>query len=212
MTGTRTLEISLAALIAGTAMFTALVPGASSSVRHAYAPPPMNAPDVRIDSSDFADLDMSRPSRAVAAQVMSGELRTTRLNTTPAVSEPFTPPPGLRVSPRASAPSEAAWRGRAVGLAVTAAPLDGGETRWWLAGGAGRESYVVAPAGLGEFTIAPVAAETTIGDAHLGVAVALNDNAYASIGYVREKREFSLGAQDWEEDEHYLGIGLRARW
>ncbi len=212
MTGTRKLEISLAALIAGTAMFAAFVPGANSSVRSLYAPPPMDAPDIRIDSSDFAELDLSEPSRAVAAQVMSGEGQTTRFNTTSPVTAPLTPPPGVRVSPRASSVSGPAWAGQAVGLEITAAPLDSGETRWWVVGGAGRESYAVAPAGLREFTVAPIAAETTIGDAHLGVAFALNDNAYASIGYVRENRQFSLGAQDWEEDEHYLGIGLQARW
>ena len=212
MTGTRKLEISLAALIAGTSMFAAFAPGANSSVRSVYAPPPMNAPELRIDSRDFADLRLSEPSRAVAAQVMSGEIQTTRFTRTPAAGETLRPPAGLRISPRASASSGPAWTGQAVGLEITAAPVDGKKTRWWLVGGAGRESYAVAPAGLREFTIAPVSAETTIGDAHLGVAFAINDKAYASVGYVRENRKFSLGADDWEEDEHYIGVAVQARW
>lgn len=212
MTGTRKLEISLAALIAGTSMFAAFAPGANSSAGGVYAPPPLDAPEIRIDSRDFVDLDLSEPSRAVAAQVLSGEIRTTRFTRSAAPGETLKPPAGLRIAPRASASSGPAWAGQAVGLEVTAAPVDSQETRWWVVGGAGRESYAVAPAGLREFTVAPVGAETTIGDAHLGVAFAINDNAYASVGYVRENRKFSLGAEDWEEDEHYIGVGLQARW
>ena len=212
MTGTRKIEISLAALIAGTAMFAAFVPGANSSVNRVYAPPELDAPAARLDASDFADMDLSAPSRAVAAHVMSGDIQATRFTNASPTGDTLTPPRGVRVTPRASSTSGPAWTGEAVGLEITAAPLDSRETRWWLVGGAGRESYAVAPAGLREFTVAPIAAETTIGDAHLGVALALNDNAYASFGYVRENRQFSLGAQDWEEEEHYIGVGLQARW
>jgi hypothetical protein len=212
MTGTRKLEVSLAALIAGTGMFAAFAPGASSTDRGVYRPPALNAPAPTFNASDFADLELSTASRAVAAQVMSREAQATRFTRTAPPRQTLTPPAGLRIEPRAAAPSGAAWAGRAVGLEITAAPRDSKERRWWVVGGAGRESYAVAPAGLREFTVAPVSAETTIGDAHLGVAFAVNDKAYASIGYVRENRKYSLGAEDWEEDEHYIGIGVQARW
>ncbi len=212
MTGTRKLEISLAALVAGAAMFAAFVPGANSNERGFYQPPVMDAPLAQIDASEFADLELSAPSQAVAAQVLSGEAQTTRFARATLSQDQLTPPPGVRVSTRASAPSGPAWSGEAVGLEITAAPFETEQGRWWLVGGAGRETYAVAPAGLREFTVAPVTAETTIGDAHLGVAFALNDNAYASLGYVRENRKFSLGTEDWEEDEHYFGVGVQARW
>ena len=212
MTGTRKLEISLAALIAGGSMFGAFVPGASSNDRAVYEVPEMDAPVASIHAGDFADLELSAPSQAVAAQVLSGDAQPTRFARTTLSAEQLTPPPGVRVTTRASAPSGPAWSGEAIGLEITAAPFDTDQGRWWIVGGAGRETYAVAPAGLREFTVAPVTAETTIGDAHLGVAFALNDNAYASVGYVRENRKFTLGTEDWEEDEHYLGVGVQARW
>lgn len=212
MTGTRKIEVSLAALIAGASMFAAFAPGASSTDRGVYQPPALTAPTPTFQASEFADLELTASSRAVAAQVISGEVQATRFTRAAPRGESLTPPTGLRVAPRASSESGPAWTGQAVGLEVTASASDSQHNRWWLVGGAGRESYAVAPAGLREFTIAPVSAETTIGDAHLGVAFALNDKAYASIGYVRENRKYSLGAQDWEEDEHYIGVGLQARW
>ncbi|MCP2669411.1 hypothetical protein NHF40_00530 [Maricaulaceae bacterium EIL42A08] len=212
MTGTRKLEISLAALIACGAMFGALVPGAISNDRGVYEPPLMDAPTAQISASEFEGLAVSSASRAVAAEVMSGDAQPSRFAPATLNRDQLTPPPGVQVSPRASAASGPAWSGEAVGLEVTYALMDAEERRWWLVGGAGRESYAVAPAGLREFTVAPVSAETTIGDAHLGVAFALNDNAYASLGYVRENRKFTLGTEDWEEDEHYLGVGVQARW
>lgn len=212
MTVTRKLEISLAALIACGAMFGALVPGAISNDRGVYEPPLMDAPTAQISASEFEGLAVSSASRAVAAEVMSGDAQPSRFARATLNRDQLTPPPGVQVSPRASAASGPAWSGEAVGLEVTYALMDAEERRWWLVGGAGRESYAVAPAGLREFTVAPVSAETTIGDAHLGVAFALNDNAYASLGYVRENRKFTLGTEDWEEDEHYLGVGVQARW
>ncbi len=212
MTGTRKLELSLAALIACGAMFGALVPGAISNDRGVYEPPVMDAPSAQISANEFEGLAVSAASRAVAAEVMSGEAQATRFARGQLTEDQLTPPTGVQVSPRASASSGPAWSGEAVGFDVTYAPMNASERRWWLVGGAGRESYAVAPAGLREFTVAPVSAETTIGDAHLGVAFALNDNAYASVGYLRENRKFTLGTEDWEEDEHYLGVGVQARW
>jgi hypothetical protein len=100
-----------------------------------------------------------------------------------------------------------------MGVQIRVAPDAGSsEPQWWIVGGAGRESYALSPGSLREYTVAPFSSETVIGDTHLGVAVKLSDHAHASIGYVREKREFHLGREDWEEDEHFLGIGLHARW
>ncbi len=212
MTGTRKLEISLAALIAGAGAFTALVPGAISNDRGLYEAPAMDAPAASIHNGMLDISDVSAASRAVAADVISGETQPTRFARATLREDQLTPPSGVQVSPRASAPSGPAWSGQAVGFDVTYAPMDAQDRRWWIVGGAGQESYAVAPAGLREYTIAPVSAQTTIGDAHLGVAFALNDNAYASLGYVRENRKFTLGTEDWEEDEHYVGVGVQARW
>ena len=190
MTAVRRIEVSLAAIIAGGALFAALVPGASSSdARYDDTPTPS------FSVSEFEDMAMSDASRAVAASI-SGRRAAP-----------------VQVTPRASAPSGPAWSGRALGIEVTAVPSGAAsQADWWLVGGAGRESYAVAPGGLGEFTIAPVAAETTIGDAHMGVGFKVTDRAFASIGYVREQRKFVLGTEDWEEDEHYIGVGFQARW
>jgi hypothetical protein len=215
MSGTRQKEILAAALIGCGGLFLAMVPGASSSENTVFELPTMDAPLAQINVGDFSDVEpasLSASSRAVAAQVMSGEGQATRLARTRVPEDSLTPPSGVQFNPRASAASGPAWSGRAVGLDVSYSPTGATYRHWWLVGGAGRESYAVAPAGLREFTIAPVAAETTIGDAHLGVAFALNENAYASVGYVRENRKFTLGTEDWEEDEHYLGVGVQARW
>lgn len=210
----RRFELALAGLIAGGASFAALAPGALSSDQSsdpalgALAPPALPI----ISAADFADIRISDASRAVAAAVVGGEARAARF----AAPAPRRNEPGeaaVSVTPRASALSGPAWSGEALGVQVSYAPPKGpNEPNWWIIGGAGRESYAVAPGGLREFTVAPVSAETTVGDSHLGVAMELGDHAYASVGYVREVRSFSLGTQDWEEEEHYLGVGLQARW
>ncbi len=228
----RRFELILAALVAGGASFAALAPGAlsasgvstSSSTALSTASSaassigdrsaiPMRPPEIgRVSASDFADIQVSDASRAVAAAVVSGEARAARFTTAP----PARSAPGaaaVRVSPRASMQSGPAWSGETLGLQLSYAPPTGpNEPKWWIVGGAGRESYAVAAGGLREFTVAPVSASTTVGDSHLGVAMELGDHAYASVGYVREARKFTLGTQDWEEEEHYLGVGLQARW
>ena len=213
MTAVRRIEVSLAAIIAGGALFAALVPGASSSdARYADTPTPS------FSVSEFEDMAMSDASRAVAASISGRRADPVRFSAPPPETERSEedgdrPAAPVQVTPRASAPSGPAWSGRALGIEVTAVPSGAAsQADWWLVGGAGRESYAVAPGGLGEFTIAPVAAETTIGDAHMGVGFKVTDRAFASIGYVREQRKFVLGTEDWEEDEHYIGVGFQARW
>ena len=209
MTGVRKIEVSLAALIAGSALFTAFVPGASSSDLATSAPTPS------FSVAEFQDLEVSETSRAVAASVVgrrTDPLRFTAPTPEPADAAPRQRP-SVQVTPRASAVSGPAWSGQALGVEVTAVPSGGAsDAEWWLVGGAGQESYAVAPGGLREFTVAPVAAQTTIGDAHMGVGIKVTDRAFASIGYVREQRKFVLGTEDWEEDEHYIGVGFQARW
>ncbi|MGX6646618.1 hypothetical protein ACWCOP_01595 [Maricaulaceae bacterium MS644] len=165
-----------------------------------------------MSAADFADIEVSEASRAVAASVLGREARAARFMASP----PRREEPGagaVQISPRASVQSSSAWSGEALGLDLSYAPPAGpNEPNWWLVGGAGRESYAVAAGGLREFTVAPVSASTTVGDSHLGVAMELSDHAYASVGYVREVRKFTLGTEDWEDEEHYLGFGLQARW
>ena len=213
MTRVRAIEVSLAAIIAAGALFTAFVPGARSSDSGGA-----DAPIPRFSVSEFEDMAVSDASRAVAAAISGRRADPVRFSAPPPETEPSggtgdRPAAPVQVTPRASAPSGPAWSGRALGLEVRAVPSGAAsQADWWLVGGAGRESYAVAPGGLGEFTIAPVAAETTIGDAHMGVGFKVTDRAFASIGYVREQRKFKLGTEGWEEDQHYIGVGFQARW
>jgi hypothetical protein len=212
MTGVRRLEVSLAAVIAGGAMFTAFVPGASSDETASAAS--FQPPALRFDVSQFNDLAVSDASQAVADALTGQRADPARFSAPAPRRAPRTDSAQpVQVTPRAQAVSGPTWSGRALGIEVTAAPSGAAsDADWWLVGGAGRESYAVAPGGLRDFTIAPVAAETTIGDAHMGVGFKVADSAFASIGYVREQRRFSLGTEDWEENEHYIGVGFQARW
>lgn len=209
MTSVRKFEVSLAAIIAAGAMFAAFAPGASPDEIVGGAS--FSAPSPSYDVAQFDDVELSNAARAVAAAVSGRRADPDRFAAAPPPRAPAQP--AVQVRPRAEAPSGAAWSGRALGLDITAAPSGAAsDADWWLVGGAGQESYAVAPGGLREFTIAPIAAETTIGDAHIGVGFKVTDNAFASLGYVREQRRFVLGTEDWEEDEHYIGVGFQARW
>jgi len=210
----RRLELGTAALVAGGASFAALAPGAFSSYESLDPGPALLAPPALAgpSASDFADIRVSDASRAVAAALVSGEARAARFSAPPP-SRQGAHDGAVRVSPRAAAQSGPAWSGEALGLQLSYAPPTGpNEPRWWIVGGGGRESYAVAAGGLREFTIAPVSASTTVGDSHLGIAMEVGDHAYASLGYVREVRSYTLGVEDWEEEEHYVGVGFQARW
>jgi hypothetical protein len=212
MTGVRRLEVSLAAMIAGGAMFAAFVPGANSDEMDPAAS--LTGPSPSFDLSQFNNIAVSDASRAVAAALTGQRADPARFSApAPRRAPRSDAAQPVQVTPRAQATSGPAWSGRALGIEVTAAPSGAAsDADWWLVGGAGRESYAVAPGGLRDFTIAPVAAETSIGDAHMGVGFKVTDRAFASVGYVREQRRFSLGTEDWEEDEHYIGVGFQARW
>lgn len=222
MTSRRVLELGLAALIAGAGLFAAFVPGASSDApRHdldpalngQHLPTPRLNPAYFRDPEIYRDLRISEASRSVANAILSRA----SIPASPAPRERIAVPEisteGFSISPRAQADSGDGWSATAMGVQVRVAPDAGSsEPNWWIVGGAGRESYALSPGSLREFTVAPFSSETVIGDTHLGVAVKLSDRAHASFGYVREKREFHLGREDWEEDEHFLGIGVHARW
>lgn len=217
MRAVRRFEVALAGVIAGGASFAALAPMALSSngAREVASlrPTPVAAPALSaISATEFTNIEVSEASRAVAAAVVGGELSAARFSApSPRRTEPGAG--AVSVTPTARADSGPAWSGQTLGLELSYAPPTGpNEPNWWIIGGAGRESYAVAPGGLREFTVAPVSAETTVGDSHLGVAMEMGDHAYASVGYVREVRKFSLGTEDWEEEEHYIGVGLQARW
>lgn len=210
----RIIEFGLAGLIAGGATFAAFVPGALSaeesyeSARSSVSPPALPS----ISAADFADINVSGATRSVATAVMNRETHAARF-TAPAPRRNAPNEAAVSITPRASAVSGPAWSGEALGVQVSYAPAKGpNEPNWWIIGGGGRESFAVSPGGLREFTVAPVSAETTIGDSHLGVAMEVGDQAYASVGYVREVRSFSLGTDDWEEEDHFLGVGFQARW
>ncbi|XBQ16489.1 MAG: hypothetical protein ABL308_01115 [Oceanicaulis sp.] len=210
MNAARRIEVSLAGLIAGGALFAAMVPGASPDEGpEIFAPPALPS----VDISQFQDIRVSDASRAVAASVISRDIGAARFAAPPPASVSGQEA-ALSVRPTGSVGEGAAWTGQAFGFEVTAAPqaTGYGGPDWWLVGGAGRESYALAPGGLREYTIAPVSAEGVVGDAHIGVAMKVTDNAFAGIGYVREERRFTLGTEDWEESEHYLGVSFQARW
>lgn len=212
----RKIEVSLAAIIAGGALFASLSPGANSSdYEGAYeGAPASSAPTPDFSVSDFSDLQVSDAAQAVAASVAGRRADPSRFSAPTRQADPREADRGaVQVTPRATTQSGPAWSGRTLGIEVTAAPSGAAsDANWWLVGGAGRESYAIAPGGLREFTIAPVGAEATIGDAHMGLAFKVSDRAFASVGYVREQRKFTLGTQGWEEEEDYLGVGFQARW
>ena len=222
MKGRRLLELGLAALVAGGGLFAAFAPGAAPDApRHDLDPaltgsslptPRLNPASLR-NPDFYRDLRISDASRRVANAIMSRSVRP--MNAAPATprSSPHIAMEGFAISPRAESDSGDGWSATALGVQVRVTPDAGAsEPQWWIVGGAGRESYAVSPGSLREFTVAPFSSETVIGDTHVGVAMKLSDRAHASFGYVREQREFHLGREDWEEDEHFLGIGLHARW
>lgn len=99
-----------------------------------------------------------------------------------------------------------------MGFRVTAEPATQGP-RWWLVAGAERETYAVAPGeGFRDLNLTQVGGSAAVGDAHVGVAMEVGEDAYLSIGYVQERRHYQLGTQDWEERDHFIGAAFRSRW
>lgn len=210
----RAIELALAALVSGGALFTTFVNDATSQDALSR-----ELPTPTFDVSQFAQTEASAGSRAAVAAALSRSSPPSRLlsardyfhehggagrvNLTPEVS--------VQALSASSAPP--GWSGSALGVQVTASTRALGDLPpVFLVGGAGRETYMIAPYGPLNYTLAPSGAEASVGDAHIGVGVEVTDKAYLTVGYVREQRRYSAGAQEWSEDEHFVGIGLRARW
>lgn len=118
----------------------------------------------------------------------------------------------LAVVPRIAATNGDGESRRVMGFSVTAEPATHGQ-RWWLVAGAERETYVVAPeSGFRDLNLSQVGGSAAVGDAHIGIAFEVTEGAYASIGYVQQRRHFQLGTEDWEEQDHFIGAAFRARW
>lgn len=224
LTGHRATELTLAALVAGGALFATFVTDASTqSARSADIPLPGAWPTPSFSPADFARTQASDGSRAAVAAALSGQGAALRLAAVPdmgrygAAAEPgavvLTPDVTLRARPAAAA-TASGWSGSALGVQLTATPRKMTDLPpLFLVGGAGRESYMIAPgAGPLSYTLAPAGVEARVGDAHFGVGVELGDDVYATVGYVREQRRYRSGMREWKEDEHYAGIALRARW
>lgn len=118
----------------------------------------------------------------------------------------------IRFSPEFVRESTDTSTQRRLGISFEAEPLND-DRRWWLMGGVEHETYIAVPTdGFRDLSLSQVGGTSSIGDAHAGIAFELNDDMYASVGYVRQKREFNLGRDSWEEEDHFIGASFRARW
>lgn len=213
LTRRRAIELSLAALIAGGALFTTFVTDASTQ-----SVLPGDWPTPSFDPAEFARTDASDGSRAAVAAVLAGRGTALRLAAAPDLTREtgsgaagaIALTPEVSLSARAGTPG---WSGSALGVQVTATTRELTDLPpVFLVGGAGRESYMIAPGGPLNYTLAPAGVEASVGDAHFGVGVELGADVYATLGYVREQRRYRAGVREWKEDEHYAGVALRARW
>lgn len=222
LTAHRAAELTLAALVAGGALFATFVTDASTqSAWTGDSPLSMDRPTPAFDPAEFARTDASAGSRAAVAAALSGQGPALRLAAAPDITrqgeeaEPgavaLTPELTMRARP-APAP-EPGWSGSALGVQLTATSRELTDLPpVFLVGGAGRESYMITAGGPLSYTLAPAGVEASVGDAHFGVGVELGSDVYATLGYVREQRRYRSGMREWKEDEHYGGIALRARW
>jgi len=212
----RATELSLAALVAGGALFTTFVTDAATQ-----SALPGDWPTPAFDPAQFARTEASQGSRAAVAAALNGSGTALRFAAEPGSTRhtEATPAGGFALTPevtlhaRAATPQPPRWSGSAMGLQVTATTRELTDLPpVFLVGGAGRESYMIAPGGPLSYTLAPAGVEASVGDAHFGVGVELGADVYATLGYVREQRRYRAGARAWREDEHYAGVALRARW
>ncbi|GGE45127.1 hypothetical protein GCM10011367_19860 [Marinicauda pacifica] len=212
MTRARTVQLGLAATIALGAVYASFVPGSAADMTQWSV-----ADSVRRGLGGAESVPLGLRTRAVIDEVMpSGRSLTSDRNrftqTTPESRgvRIETSAAELTVRPRLKPP---AGDGRRLGVQITAAPQNGTGQRWWIVAGAESETYVVSPdTGFRDLNLSQVGGQAAIGDAHIGVAFEVGHDAYASLGYVQQRRRFDLGAQGWEEEDHFLGAGFRARW
>jgi hypothetical protein len=216
LTGHRATELSLAALVSGAALFSTFVTDAAPQSDLASG-----LPSPSIDLSQFARSEVSTGSRAAVAAALGGQGAALRLAAAPDIQDEagqsragsIALTPDVSVRARARAPEANGWTGSALGVQMTASTRQLADLPpVFLVGGAGRESYVIAPGSALSYTLAPAGVEASVGDAHFGVGVELARDAFVTAGYVREQRRYRNGMREWKEEEHYAGIALRARW
>lgn len=210
----RSVELALAALISGGALFTGFVTDAASQsaeLQHAA----MAGGDTRL----IASPDRPAGTRAAMAEVLSRSGSLFRILPVSSVlqSDPdtgsvqLTPDISIRAHTHGTALAD--WSGSALGIEISARTASSPELPpVFVVGGAGRETYMIAPHSPREYSLVPAGSETSLGDAHIGIGVQLNPNVFATVGYVREKRSYRVGSHGWSEEEHFAGIALRARW
>jgi hypothetical protein len=211
MLTSRKIELGLAALIASGAWFATMVPGAQSDSSRLEMLSQMRP---TVNPSDFDNLKMSDSTRHATRALM----RTSDRDPTPLdfwSNGSDGSQTTLSFEPRVPSRDvdDDAIVGSGLGFTVRAqAPADSEISKWSVIGGAGQESFAITPSGRREMVLVPVAVESSVGDAHFGVGYEINDNAYATLGYVREDRHFTAGNKGWGEKEHFVGISVHARW
>ncbi|KAA5805059.1 hypothetical protein F1654_03440 [Alkalicaulis satelles] len=218
----RSAELSLAALVAGGGLFTAFVTDAApQNPAHAPSADPgalaLSAPFVDLDAYSLPQAsDGSRQAVAAALSRSGAALRLAEPYPYSLASSDetgFDLGPDVQLRARARAVDGSRWSGSALGVQLTASTRTLSDLPpVFLVGGAGRESYVIAPSGMLDYTFAPAGAFASVGDAHFGVGLEVNDDLFVTAGYVREQRHYRMGARDWSEEDHYAGLALRARW
>lgn len=209
----RKIELGLASVISITAVFTAFVPQTSADNLSLAMQEAIMAPFRAAGESTRIE---ARPEIAEA-------IRSTRPIQRLSVDRDFERDPNsifritaedidIRVSPQFSRESTDTSTQRTLGVRFEAEPVTD-DRRWWLMGGVEHETYIAVPTdGFRDLSLSQVGGSTAIGDAHAGVAFELNDGMYASLGYVRQTRQFNLGKDSWEEEDHFIGATFRARW
>ena len=210
MSNVRRIELTLAGLIAGGAAFTALVPGAHSDTQSIDYLSQMR-PSVSL--SDFEDMQISSATRNLTRSVLDRQMRVEMATPTFQSTDGQSAELSFQTRDQRGDASQDDVVGSGLGFTVRAKAPEGSEiSKWSIVGGAGRETFAITPTGRREMVLVPVAVESTVGDAHLGVGYEINDSAYATLGYVREDRHFDFGTKDYEEEEHFVGFSLHARW
>lgn len=210
----RSIELTLAALLSGGALFTSFVTDA--------APQSAGSEHWPLASSNLhppVSHDVSAGTRAAMAEVLSrsgSALRLLPASDAGATGHAagalhLTPDIAIRAHTHSSALSDGSGSSLGIELAARTAP-SADLPPVFIVGGVGRETYMIAPSSPREYALVAAGSETSLGDAHIGIGVQLNPNIYATAGYVREKRRYSSGSQGWSEEEHFAGIALRARW
>ncbi len=211
---TRALELGAAAMISIGALFTTFVTDATPQSQ-----PPGTWPTHGFDPRQFVPGNVSTGTRAVLAETLSRS--GTALRFLPATGTAHDGEAEALVHVTHDITIRAHTRPKtavtdsssALGIQVTArtdTPDDMPPV--FIVGGSGRETYVLSPHGMRDYSLYAISGEATLGDAHVGIGVQLNPNMYVMAGYVREKRTYRSGAHNWSEEEHFVGLALRARW